>query len=146
MTKRGFVETKKLFRRAGVVQLLCLGMAGAVATAAQPAEAKFFKLPHFKKHESKPKVSRVDETTLAITADEPGSGPRAIRAAAEATLADGYDHFEVVSDVNAIPIAIPGESTRTMTIFVKMSRSAAATAGQPNIYDARAVLLPAAAP
>ncbi len=131
-----------LSRRPGIVPLLCLGMAAAIV-AATPAEAKFFKLPHFKKHESKPKVSRVDEITLAITADEPGSGGRAIRAAAQATLADGYDHFEVVSDLNAVPIALPGESSRTMTIFVRMSRAAAATGGQPNVYDARAVLLPA---
>ena len=126
------------------IKLLCLGMAAAIAAAAPPAEAKFFKLPHIRKHVSKPKVSRVDEITLAITADEPGSGPKAIQAAAQATLADGYDHFEVVSDANAVPIAFPGESRKTLTIFVKMSRAAAAPGGQPNLYDARAVLVPPA--
>ncbi len=119
-----------------------LALICALAASAPPAEAKGFKLPHFKRHEPKPKVSRVDEVTLAVTADEPGANRRALRAAAETTLADGYDRFEVVSDIDNVPIAFPGQSRKTLTIFVKMSRAPGPPGPPANIYDARELLKP----
>ncbi len=134
-----------LHRPAGGVPWLCLAIVCALA-GAPAAEAKGLKLPHLKlkKHESRPKVSRVDEVTLAVTANEPGASVKAIHEAARTTLAEGYDRFEVVSDGNAVPIAFPGEGRRTLTIFVKMSRAKAPSNGAANLYDANEVLKPAA--
>ena len=127
---------------AGLAAMACAVM------AAPSAEARIFgaphlKTPHLRLPESKPKVVRVDQVTLAITADEPGADGRAIRAAARMTLAEGYDRFEVVSDPTSTPISFVGVSRRTLTIFVRMSHGEPPQGGPPNVYDARALMAPA---